>query len=248
MNVVLNERIYAEGLLAENSLTTKPIEALTIIARYYLWVGHPKKEIARLLEEHLIRSDPKANIVKWRPIINRISKASDRYPLVQLESIPVTEAEIDSCQKVSGVQRQRLAFTMLCFAKFYNSVNPQNNGWVNKTDREVFSAANVLEKVRTQSLLVSDLWDAGLIEFSKKVDNVNSRVTFICDDSPVVLNVTDFRNLGNQYMMYMGHPYIECQSCGAVVRRVGKRKRFCRACAEENHRAQARGRYTKKAS
>ena len=77
--------------------------------------------------------------------------------------------------------------------------------------------ANVQISTKRQSLMLSDLRDIGVIRSSKKVDNVNINVLCLDDDGDPVMQVTDFRNLGNQYLMYHGHQYIECASCGLVV-------------------------------
>lgn len=237
MSIVLNERRLAESLLSENSLTKKPVEGLVVVSKYYFDKGYKKSEIVTLLEEYLIRADPKANLVKWRSIIDSVAKSAGKHPLVEVDSVPITEAEMAVCRSMDGVLKQRLTFTMLCFAKFYNMVNPDNNGWVNAPDKDLFPAANIAISIRKQALMISSMKDAGVIEFSKKVDNVNSRVTFICDDSPVVMNVSDFRNLGNQYRKYIGEPYVECKICGLVVKRKSGHTTYCKECVADVRRA-----------
>ena len=63
------------------------------------------------------------------------------------------------------------------------------------------------------------LRDNGLIQFSKRIDNTNVRVCFQDEDSETALDVTDFRNLGFQYLMYHGGPFVVCQNCGLVMRK-----------------------------
>lgn len=236
MSVILNEREYAERLLADNDLTQKPIEALTVVARYYYSEGYKRKEISRLLETYITKSDASANIVRWHDVIERLSRSAGKYPLVEIDSIQITEDEISVCRQLKGKQWQRLMFSLICFAKYYNAISDTNNGWTNRPDKEIFRAANVTTPISRQSLMLNDLRAAGLIEFSKKVDSTNIRVTCLDYDGPVVLHITDFRNLGNQYSMLLGEPYMECESCGAVVRRTGRRQKYCKTCAPEINR------------
>ena len=80
------------------------------------------------------------------------------------------------------------------------------------------------------------LREADMIQFSKKVDNTNVRVCFK-EDGEVVLRITDFRNLGYQYLMYHGEPYFECENCGLVVKinepKKGRKQKYCNSCAAE---------------
>ena len=46
-----------------------------------------------------------------------------------------------------------------------------------------------------------------------------------------MLRITDFRNLGNQYMMYLGESYFQCVECGLVVRRITNNQKYCDDCA-----------------
>jgi len=80
--------------------------------------------------------------------------------------------------------------------------------------------------------MLNDLREQELIEFSRRVDNINIRVTCVDHDvERTVMNVCDFRNLGNQYMMFHGEPFMVCTSCGAVVRKTNNRQRYCKDCA-----------------
>ena len=84
-----------------------------------------------------------------------------------------------------------------------------------------------------------NLNEAGLIKFSKKVDNTNVRVCFV-KPGDAAIRITDFRNLGYQYLKYHGEPYFECQNCGVTTRydnpdnkRSCSKQKYCRSCAAE---------------
>ena len=200
-----------------------------------------------MLEDFLIKADPAINIVMWQDAIERQIKNAEKYPLLEIESVPVTQKELDACTGLTaaagrkrfsgpkaGVGKQsvmgRLLFTMICLAKFGNIVNEQNDSWVNRQENEVFRLANIDTNSKRRALMYSDLRDIGLIRFSKKVDNINVRVTCVDPDGEPVLAVTDFRNLGNQFRMYCGEPYFECASCGLVVKRKNNSQLYCEDC------------------
>ena len=89
--------------------------------------------------------------------------------------------------------------------------------------------------------MYNQLYEAGLIRFSKKIDNTNVQVCF-AEDGEVAMKVVEFDNLGYQYKLFMGDDtYFRCQECGLVVRRDnltkegltsrGRPQKYCRNCA-----------------
>jgi hypothetical protein len=73
-----------------------------------------------------------------------------------------------------------------------------------------------------------------MIGFSRKVDNTNVQVCFM-EDGELALHVTDFRNLGYQYLKYHGEPYFVCANCGITTKLndpvKGKKQKYCPECA-----------------
>ena len=244
-NIVLNERACAEYALDNLSLGAKPIETLGRVARYYYSVGYKKKDIGSLLEDFMLKCDPTTNIVKWQAAIDRQVSNADKYELIDISNVSITKAEIDKIQQIDGKLLQRLMFTMLCLAKYSNAINPKNNNWVNKKDKEIFSLANISLTTKRQSLMINDLWTMQYIGFSRVVDNININVKIIDDGSPTVLYISDFRNLGNQYMRYCGEKYIECECCGKVVKENHGKQHYCNECAIEIDRQKSLERYYK---
>lgn len=239
MGIIINERDYAESALHTLDLGEHPTETLNCVAKLYRQQGFSRNVVQDKLATFLVRCDPQANVVKWQDTLNRIVKMAFKYPLLEIHSISVTKSEMQACQHIPGVLRQRLMFTLICLARLANKAHPENNNWVNRQDKEIFSLANIKVTQVKQSLLLNDLKELGLISFSKKVDNINIRVECICNDEPAV-KITDFRNLGNQYMMRAGHKYMVCQSCGLVVPLTGNRQKYCKQCAAEENRRKTR--------
>lgn len=251
MAIVLNEYEWAEKVIHDRSLGSRPTETLNRVAKYYYEKGYSKREIRRLLDQFLISCDPDASLFSWSDALDRITKNASRYELIQIDCIPVTEKELSKIAEISSAYGQRLAFTLLCVSKYWDLVSVHNNHWVNSPDKEIFSMANISISSKRQDLLYGKLLDAGLIKASKKIDNLNVQVLFQddCDGNPVLL-IKDFRNLGYQYMRLGGGPYIECEKCGIVVKAVehkryqtkrkdqhyngrGRAQRYCSACAAE---------------
>ena len=236
MTIVLNERDWAEDMIMSRSLGKKPFETLRRVARYYIDNGIPKKQVRRLLDSFMIQCDPTASLTKWTDSLDRAVSFALKHDAINIESIDITGPEMKAIDALGGKQIRRLAFTLLCLAKYWNAITGKTDGWVNSKDVDIIRMANINTSIKRQSLMYFNLREAGMIEFSRRVDNTSVRVCFI-EDGDVIMRVTDFRNLGYQYMMYHGEPYFVCQNCGITTKidnpAKGRKPKYCKACATE---------------
>lgn len=193
--------------------------------------GKSKSDIKKDILEFLSKYAPDLSLPRWELAIDKQIRLLDKYPLIEMDGVGVTQNEIERIIKLEGRMHRRLAFTLLCIAKFKNTVNPKNNDWASCDDKEIFKMANIQKNIVVQSALFRDLRDAGLLQFSKIVDNLNVRVLFIDKTGLPVRLVSDFRNLGNQMHAIEGEPYFKCNECGLWVRQnKWKSRKYCPAC------------------
>lgn len=236
MAIVLNEYEWARDKIISRTLGKRPFETLSRVARYYIENNYSKKDVKKMLNTFLIQCDHAASLPKWEKTIDCALDKALKRGSINVSCIQISKPEMQRIEALSGKQLQRLAFTLLCLAKYWNIANPNANGWINNKDSEIMNMANINTSVKRQSLLFHILNEAELIQFSKKIDNTNVKVCFI-EDGETAVTVCDFRNLGYQYMRYKGEPYFECQNCGIVTRErgggKGAKQKYCRSCAIE---------------
>lgn len=230
-DIVLNEKQWVEDALNASSLGSKPSETLGRLARYYHEMGYKKNEVHKMLEEFMIRCDSNINIVRWQPVIDNSIKYAWKGSLIMIDPIAITRGEMEMIAKLPGILLQRLMFTLVCLAKYGNAVRPCNNAWVNRDIREIIALSNIKVTVRRQSLLFNDLWREGYIGFSNIIDNINVNVKILDSEGEAALHIDDFRNLGNQYMQYVGEGYMACHHCGLVVKRNSPNQKYCKDCS-----------------
>lgn len=236
--IILNEKEWCEQKIAELDLGGAPAKTVMRIARYYFDQGKSKRDVRRALEDFIIKCDPMASLVRWRSYLDYcIAKASKRK-LIEVVGVGITKRELDVIESVSGQMLRRVLFTLVCLAKYSNAINKDNNNWVNSDYRTIFTLANINNAYQRRLLMLNDLSNLGLVRFSKKVDNTNIMIPFVDEEGKAIVHVSDFRNLGNQYMRLYDHNYIECANCGLVVKRHSNRQQYCRECAAEISRQQ----------
>lgn len=236
MSIVLNENEWAEEMIKSRDLGKKPSETLRRVARFYLDKGFPPANVRKKMELFLIQCDPVASLPKWSDIIDYALKKAKEYEAIDIKHLYITDKEMKTIDNLDGKQLRRLAFTLLCLAKYWHEVQPNSDYWVNNKDTEIMSMANVNTSLKRQGTMYWTLNNLGLVQFSKKVDNTNIRVCYVQDGEPV-MDIHDFRNLGYQYLMYHGEPYFTCQHCGIVTKlnnpKIGRKQVYCKKCAAE---------------
>lgn len=232
MTIVLNENEWAEDMIISHTLGKKPFETLRRVARYYIDNGKTRKDVRHLMDVFLLQCDPTASLPKWSDSLDKAVSLAYKYPAVNIEGITVTKPEMERIDSIPGKQIRRLAFTLLCLAKYWNTVNSKCNGWVNNKDSDIMRMANINTSIKRQSMMYHSLNEMGLIRFSRKVDNTSVQVCFI-EDGEAALHITDFRNLGYQYMMYHGEPFFVCENCGITEKIAdarGRKQKYCKSC------------------
>lgn len=234
MSIVLNEYDWAERVLKEKTLGKKPYETLSRVAKYYTYKNYTRKEVRRLLDDFLLQCEPTASLVAWSDTLDSVAKYAAKYPLIMIDHVAITCPEMQKIDSLPGKQLRRLAFTLLCIAKYLYTVAPNTGYWVNTPDNEIMKMANINTSIKRQSNMFGQLKQMEMIRFSRQIDNLNVQVLFAEDGEPA-MRISDFRNLGYQYMRYHGEPYFECSHCGITTKidhpGVGRKQKYCKDCA-----------------
>ena len=233
MPVVLNEKKQAEYIIEKGEVGNKPTSTLFLLAKYYRQKENLNKEQTfNKLNEFMENNYKNYNSATWEDIIEDISKKANKYSLREIDHIEITKSEIDTIRNICNIKYEKLLFTMLCYAKLYNKISDKNNGWVNTDIKELFRVARVSVRYRNDKFLyLNDLETAGLISFSNKNDNLNLRVTFVDNNSDTVLKIDDFRELGYEYLNYIGDgKFIRCECCKKLIRKKSNKQKYCTDC------------------
>lgn len=238
MPVILNEAKEAERIIEKGEVGNKPTSTLFLLGKYYRQKQSlDKEQTINKLNEFMKLNYKNYNPALWEETIEDISKKANKYSLREIDYIGITQSELDRISEINNSKYEKLLFTMLCYAKLYNTLSENNNGWVNADIKEIYRIARVLVKYKNDKFLyLNDLESMGLISFSSKNDNLNIRINFIDVDNESVLQIGDFRELGYEYLSYIGNgKFIRCKCCGRVVKKKKPKDfstKYCRDCAK----------------
>lgn len=236
MSVILNETKQAETIIQKGDIGNKPASTLFLLGKYYRQKEKlDTEQAAHKLNEFMQKNYKNYNPALWEDIIEDIARKTVKYPLREIRSIAITQSELDKISELDNQKYQRLLFTMLCYGKLYNSVSENNDNWINTGIREIYKSARVTVKYKNDKFLyLNDIANTGLISFSNRNDNLNIKVNFIDGKSRPVLTIEDFRELGYEYLNYIGSDkFIRCTECGRLIRQTGKNTRYCDICRQK---------------
>lgn len=233
MSVVLNETKQAEYIIEKGEVGTKPTSTLFLLGKYYRQKENlDKEQTVNKLNEFMALNYKNYNPALWEDGIEDIAKKSNKYPLREINSIGISQSELDKIAELDNIKYKKLLFTMLCYAKLYNTISENNNGWINTDIQELYRVARVTVKYRKDKFLfLNDIEKTGLISFSNKNDNLNLKINFFDMDSKSILEITDFRELGYEYLNHIGDgKFMKCSECGRLVRKNNNRQKYCNEC------------------
>ncbi len=240
---ILNEKTFAENSLKSGDEIDHPRRILNLLAQYHYQIdGYRKTTITKLLIDYLKKHYPPYEKSKeqWDDVCATIAHKTGGNPLLECEGVQITEAELNAIQRANNKQLERLAFVMLCIAKLNICRNENMNGWVNADVKTIFQCARIGGTNQEKHLQIHELFKLGLVELPRKIDKVNYRVTFINDDSPVIMTVDDFRELGYVYQLHMGERLFKCPQCGKLERPFAPYSGLCKECEKKNKEPQTR--------
>ena len=231
-NIILQEKAYAEKILESKVLCRKPTFDLRMLAKYYYTEEKltPHKIYLKLVN---IMEEKYNNFAlsKWQDILLDLAKNAKKYPLINIDYVPITENELSKINKIESKPMKRLAFTLLCLAKYKNIINHNNDDWVGYKFKDIFKMANINATKREQGVYIHDLKFSGLIKMNKMVDNLSINVCYIDKEfSKEVLQISDFRNLGYEYLLYSGESFFRCENCGILKRSRSNNDKYCNEC------------------
>lgn len=244
---LLNEVKHAERLISDKlyRLDVSYIYSdLSIMANYYYQVlqyRRPKiKEIIKdYANKHYDRYDDRT-----AAMIDKIVDKAGKYKMLEYDSIIITKNEMQTIQALKDKTIEKLAFTLLCVAKYQKLKNPDFAGWCNMTEQELMTLAKIknsksknYEDITVGTIYLGKLYQAGLIKFNHHHSSDNTQVLFIDNDSEPELTITFLDDLGYQYLTYRNKDkkkigYFKCLGCDKLIKDYGdnKIKQYCPSC------------------
>lgn len=252
MGVIFNEKDFIEDILHSKVVKNISIKSLIrLLIQYYyedckqLNAEKYKLFICEKIDGLIMPGEYEA--YKYDSYIKRvcynIKKGVISNKLKMIKSIPITKNEIELVNKCESNQEKKFLFTLYVLAK--SSLNP--TGWVNYNYRTILNYANMKGTTsRQMHEIVHTLSQRGWMDYNHKIDASGFKVD-LDESDDIVMEITDFKNFGNQYMVYIDPSYKLCECCGRLIKKKNNKQKYCPKCAEmiqkQNDKEAKRKRY-----
>jgi len=241
MRLILNEKEVLKNSLENGYVDNKkPTNTIKLLAKHYLSINMNKKQAIYSINDFFTKYYKGYNSVQWIDTIEKIVKSihkSKDYELFVVDKIEITNNELETIKKINNGRLEKLAFTLLVYAKIYNKLNKNNTNWINEEHKYIFSDAKVVVKIEEQGKMIHKLGELGLVEVSRKVDCTNIKINFADENSDVGIEITDFRDFVYLYLKWKGENIGFCEECNVPIRITNGNLKYCKSCAKKMQRA-----------
>lgn len=238
---ILNEKNYIRDVISSGE---KPEDItngylIKLIAKYYFDKDEDvynliDKVKQKMLEFNIEGYQEYKYAKKIHDICEELYESEADSIFKELEYIPIYEKELEVVESLPSDREKKFMFTLYAIARYMNC-----DGWVNKKDLkglyEIFKLANVSLSADKKNDLLHNLYINGYITFAKSIDNMNIHIELGDENDDIVYKITDFENLGNQYIGNFKKGYKQCKTCGKKIATPnnGRPKLYCDKCAKE---------------
>lgn len=224
-----NEISYAKKMLDSGFLTNKRMYELNILAKYFFYLGYKPKEVQERVVDFCNNYFDSFSEAKYFDKIQSILNNARKMPIIEVGTIQITEKEVEFINSIKEPFKfNDVLFCLLVIKKIREKLGQQpylNCKYTKFTKSCGLSSPKVLYP------LLRRLEQLGFIRVCR---NSNLEILFNVDasSSPTVIEVNDFDNIYAYYHNYLGKGrYVECSSCGKMVRVKGNRRKYCNECA-----------------
>lgn len=237
MDIIMDEKKEAEIVIKNNEINmNKPSQTIQLLIKYYYNVKHMNKEdIRKEIEKYMQNNYKGFNSTRWQKSLDDMVQrwAKDKYKLINIHRIIITEKEFNIIQKLNDIDLEKLAFTLLVYVKTYNQINEYNNNWIRFKRNEILKDAKISIKnkdIKKKTKLFNQLYEKKYIIFAKKIDNTSIQVQYINNISSVKIEINKLENFIGEYLKYKkGY----CQICGKKIRSKSPKTKYCTRCAKK---------------
>lgn len=234
----MDEKKEAEIVIKNNEINmNKPSQTIQLLIKYYYHEKHMNKDnIRKIVETYMKNNYEEFNSTRWQKSLDNMVKrwANDKFNLINIHRIVITEAEFDKIQELKDINLEKLAFTLLVYAKTYNQINEYNNNWVKSNKNEILKDAKIKDRNKKDRFKwFTKLYKEDYISFAKKINNTSICVNYINNISPIKLEINKLDNFIGEYLKYKkGY----CQICGKKIMSKSPKQKYCKRCAKEIHK------------
>ena len=244
--LILNEEKYAKDLYDGKNQDVKAIMAkIRYVTRYLVHCEQKSDDIVytetvKWLNEHHNNFDESS----YSNVISDAIKLSHKFPFYVIDSIKITQSELEKISSLNNLRAEKILFVLLCMAKQQSMSNGFTNGLVKYSITDLCKDARVSVPADDREYILYEIVKKGFLDYPKKNNTQCLIVNFInTDDVALELDEDDCQELAYAYLNWKnnGKGYTKCQRCNRLIKQSKtKPRKYCEECAQEVQTEQKR--------
>lgn len=235
--LILNEEKYAKTVYDGSNVNVKSIMSkIRYITRYLLYVKN-KDDIDIYTEtvEWLTKYHGNFEESCYSNVISDAINGAHKYPFYKIDSIKITQLELDLISSLNNLRAEKILFVLLCMAKQQSVSMGFTNGLVKYSMTDLCKMARISVPSDEREYILHYIVQHGFLGYPKKNDTKCLIVTFIDDESDAVmeLNEADCKELAYTYLSWKnkGKGYSRCECCKRLIKQMKNQTEiFCESC------------------
>ena len=238
--LILNEEKYAEGLYCGNNNDVKSVVAkIGYITRYNLYVlNYNDEDNYQCTVDWMSKNHNNFDESYYSNLISDAIKKAYKNPFYYIDSINITQSELDMISSLDNLRAEKVLFVLLCMAKQQRVAYKFTNGLVKYSLPSLCKEARISVPADDREYILYNIVQMGLLGYPKKNNTQCLIVNCINDDDEVVLSLdeVDCQELAYIYLNWKndGKGYTKCQRCNRMIRQSKtKPRKYCEECAKE---------------
>ena len=242
--MIFDEVAEAKKILADKNLDYFDIKKMTILAKYFAYLGKSKKEIYAALIDFCNSQEHIKYDAGDEDVIIKAMESLKKYKIRLPKVCVVTQHELDEIATINNFKTERIFFVMICLAKYAKETNtakvqkeyPEEKLIYWGTTAELFKLSRYSENFFNRNIIVGDIEDLKYIETKPNGDRTKNHIeinTYYKDSNPVIF----FDNPEYVYKLYKAYKdgkLIRCEVCGNSIIKNSNRQSMCEKCAYES--------------
>lgn len=238
--LILNEEKYAKTIYDGINTEIKSIMSkVRYITRYLLHTENKSdEENYQATVEWLKKYHNNFDESCYSNLISDAIKKAHKYSFYNIDSIKITQSELDCIASLNDLRAEKVLFVLLCMAKQQSIANGFTDGLVKYSITELCKMARISVPTEDREYILYNIVQHGFLGYPKKNNTQCLIVNFTNNEDEVILSLDeiDCQELAYIYLNWKndGKGYTRCQKCNRLIKQSKtKPRKYCEECAKD---------------
>ena len=251
LGLILNETEIVNNILeGKEKLPSNSGKIIRIIIKDMILKNKNNEEIENIIInilEHTYGNN--FNRAYWKKIIASMVKdlKSKNIKMINIDNIKIYKEELEIIKSLEDLKTEKIAFTLLVYAKINNIVNKFSDGKINIPITNILKES-LLRCGNESKILMSILYKLKYIKQSNTCDNTSLKINYLNEQGELAFIIDDLRDYQpiTWYLEYrLGLKYKKCEKCGKRFEVKSNNKVKCNECQKDETKNKTKERVKK---